>query len=78
MDLFFRWATPVVQRGYTQEQLQTEDLLPLPPTATPRACTADLWHQWSKVSTPDLLYSAVMCIAVVEFFVRKLMYESSS
>jgi hypothetical protein len=52
MDLFFRWATPVVQRGYTQEQLQTEDLLPLPPTATPRACTADLWNQWSKVSLP--------------------------
>lgn len=54
MDLFFGWATPVVQRGYTKEQLQTEDLLPLPANATPRACTADLWMHWSQVSKPCL------------------------
>uniref|UniRef100_A0A383V649 Uncharacterized protein n=1 Tax=Tetradesmus obliquus TaxID=3088 RepID=A0A383V649_TETOB len=62
MDLFFRWATPVVQRGYTKEQLQTEDLLPLPANATPRACTADLWMHWSQTCCkghPSLLRALI-------------------
>lgn len=50
LDLLFGWVTPLVQRGYRQEQLNTQDLLPLPAVATPRACTSDLWIQWSKVA----------------------------
>jgi hypothetical protein len=46
--LFFGWVDQLVKRGST-EPLGYDDLLPLPPKASPKASTAALWREWTQV-----------------------------
>ena len=61
--LLFGWATPLLQRGSTQAQLQQHDLFQLPASLEPAACGRRLWGGWREEQQadppPSLLWALV-------------------
>ena len=61
-QLAFSWVTPLISLG-SRQQLQHEDMLPLPSALEPQHCRRMMWQQWHQASnSPHLLALCMRCL----------------